>query len=258
MTNDWWLQISTICIVINLAHTNYSISDSRKDPLSVALSSLHSDIDYCSHVQWYCFNSSTRGYDCKHIYNDFIFCTDQGPLLQTGFCATYSGYTGLLSVTDCLYFQLKGFNITSSGYIPLPGTLTRLNDSMCAPMNRRGIVCSDCVNGFGPSVNSFGYRCITCTGVWYGTPLYIVLQLVPMTILIILIFQVRLTSAPMTSFTMYSQFIVTAVDLAHYDHTFRMLLFDVNGDLRLDAKIVHTFYGVFNLDFFIMPFPRSV
>ena len=264
MANDWWLHIFVaFCTAINLTHTiitNYSISDLRKDFRSVALglSSPHSDIDHCSHAQWYCFNSSTRDlHDCKHIYDDFIICTDQGPLLQTGFCATYSEYTGLLSMTDCPYFQLKGFNITSPGYIQLPGTLTELNDSMCTPMNRRGIVCSDCVSGFGPSVNSFGYRCIPCTGVsGYGVLLYIVFELVPMTILylIILIFQVRLTSAPMTSFTMYAQFIVTAVDLSRYDSTFKTLILD-NGDLRLDAKIVNSFYGVFNLDFFhyVMP-----
>ena len=257
---DWWLLISALFSVIKLILStvpNNGISDLRIDPKSVALSSLQVGIDQCSHIQWYCFNSSTRDYDCKHIYNDLITCTDRGPALQTGFCATYSEYTELLSLTDCPYFQLNGFNITSSGYINLPGTLTELNDSMCAPMNRRGIVCSDCISGFGPSVNSFGYRCIRCSSVWYGILLYTVLELVPMTVLylIILIFQVRLTSAPMTSFTMYAQFIVTAIDLARYDSTFKMLLFDINGELRLDAKIIHTLYGVFNLDFFHYAIP---
>ena len=251
MAYDWWLQTFMI-IVIKIAHAvviNYSISDSGKDfQPDVTLTTLSSDISLCSHVQWYCFNSSTRDLDCKEIYNDLIICTATGPALQTGFCATYSEYTELLSITDCPYFQLKSFNITCSGYIQLPGNLTELNDSMCAPMNRRGIVCSDCMSGFGPSVNSFGYRCIRCTSVWYGVLLYTVLELVPMTILylIILIFQVRLTSASVTSFTMYAQFIVTAVDLARYDSTFKELMLDINGELRLDAKVVHTLYGVFN------------
>ena len=254
MAYSWLLQTFMI-IVIKVTHAvsiNYSsISDSRNDlQLGVTL-------NQCSHVQWYCFNSSTRDYDCKHIYNSLITCTDRGPALQTGFCATYSEYTELLSIIDCPYFQLNGFNITSSGYINLPGTLTELNDSMCAPMNRRGIVCSDCISGFGPSVNSFGYRCIHCSSVWYGILLYTVLELVPMTVLylIILIFQVRMTSAPMTSFIMYAQFIVTVIDLARYDSTFKMLLFDINGELRLDAEIIHTLYGVFNLDFFRYAIP---
>ena len=118
-----------------------------------------------------------------------------GPALQTGFCATYSECTELLSITDCPYFQLNVFNITFSGYINLPDTLIELNDSMCAPLNRRGIVCSDCISGFGPSVNSFGYRCIRCSSAWYGILLYTVLELIPMTVLY-LIFQIRLTSAP--------------------------------------------------------------
>ena len=57
--------------------------------------------------------------------------------------------------------------------------------------------------------------------------------------LIILILQVRLTSAPMTSFIMCTHFIVTAIDLARYDSSFKKLLFNTdNGELRLDAKIV--------------------
>jgi hypothetical protein len=254
MTNDWWLQTFMI-IIIKVAHAVAincsSISDSRNDLKPAVF------LNQCSHVQWYCFNSSTRDFDCKHIYNDLITCTDSGPALQTGFCVTYSEYTYLLSITDCPYFQLNGFNITSYGYINLPGTLAEINDFMCAPMNRRGIVCSDCVSGFGPSVNSFGYKCIQCSSIWYGILLYTVLELVPMTILylIVLIFQIRLTSAPMTSFTMYAQFIVTAIDLARYDSTFKTLLFDINGELRLDAKIIHTLYGVFNLDFFHYAIP---
>ena len=26
---------------------------------------------------------------------------------------------------------------------------------MCGPLNRKGLVCSECANGFGPSVTSF-------------------------------------------------------------------------------------------------------
>jgi hypothetical protein len=113
MTNDWWLQTFMI-IIIKVAHAVAincsSISDSRNDLKPAVF------LNQCSHVQWYCFNSSTRDFDCKHIYNDLITCTDSGPTLQTGFCATYSEYTELLSITDCPYFQLNGFNITPSEY----------------------------------------------------------------------------------------------------------------------------------------------
>ena len=255
MADNWSSLITAILIVVNLTSTTVTSNKSHisKDlQLPVVLSTLSPGIDQCSHIQWFCFNSTTRGYDCNHIYGGLIMCTDSGPSLQTGFCATYSEYTGLLSVTDCPYFELKSFNITYTGYIQLPSTLTKLNNSMCTPLNRRGIVCNDCVNGFGPSVNSFGYKCVNCNSVWYGVLLYLVLEVVPMTILylVILILQVRLTSAPMTSFIMYAQFIVIAIDLARYDSSFKKLLFNTdNGELRLDAKIVHTLYGVFNLDF---------
>ena len=245
--HDSWLVRAAITFIIFTSAIK-NITSSRKSNI---LSTLHPNIDPCSQTKWFCFNTSTRSYDCQNIYRDLIICTSRGPALQAGFCATYNEYTGLLSVTDCPYFQIKLYNITPSGYIELPGTLTELEDSMCGPLNRRGIVCSECMSSYGPSVNSFGYRCVYCTGVWYGIPLFLALKLVPITILylIILIFQVQLTSPPMTSFTMYAQFIVTAVDLGRYDSSFKKLAFNDNGEFRLDVKIVHTLYGVFNLDF---------
>ena len=170
MADNWSSLITAILIIINLTSTTVTSNKSHisKDlQLPVVLSTLSPGVDQCSHIQWFCFNSTTRGYDCNHIYNCLITCTDSGPSLQTGFCATYSEYTGLLSVTDCLYFELKSFNITYTGYIQLPSTLTKFNDSICTPLNRRGIVCNDCVNGFGPSVNSFGYKCVNCNS--YGS-----------------------------------------------------------------------------------------
>jgi hypothetical protein len=66
----------------------------------------------------------------------------------------------------------------------LPRNLSQLNDYMCSPLNRKGHLCSECADGFGPSVTSYGYTCVNCTGAWYrDVPLFLLLELTPITIL---------------------------------------------------------------------------
>ena len=156
-------------------------------------SSLDPDTELCSYnQQWFCFSSTAKTYNCVSGDHSHISCSGSGPLLELGCCTTCSEDTGLVTVTKCpQYFRVLGHNVSTDGHtIQLPKTLAELNDSMCGPMNRKGIACSECIDGFGPSVTSFGYICINCTDAWYRVPLFLVLLFVPITVfyLIILIF----------------------------------------------------------------------
>ena len=107
-----------------------------------------------------------------------IQCTEEGPVLQFGYCATYNDDTKLLSITNCPHYQPNGYNLSPSGQIVLPRNLSQLNDYMCGPLNRKGLVCSECADSFGPSVTSFGHKCANCTDAWYGVPLFLVVEFV--------------------------------------------------------------------------------
>ena len=239
----------------------YHIVYNDDPPHSVKLttSSASRDPD-CSHSQqWFCFNPTTKTYSCLHGSDSYLRCSEYGPLLKLGYCATYSDDTGLLTIAKCPYFQInsKGYNVTITGdgyYIYLPKILAELNESMCGPMNRKGIVCSECIDGFGPSATSIGCRCANCTSdPWYRVPLFIVFLFGPITIfyLFILTFQISMSSPPTPCFIMYAQ--VTVMSLYFVDRSklqSAQATFYDSGNLRLDAKIVFTLYGIFNLDFF--------
>ena len=129
---------------------------------------------------------------------------------------------------------------------------------MCGPLNRKGLVCSECSDGFGPSVTSFGYKCANCTDAWYGVPLFLVVEFVPITVfyLIILVFQISVTSAPMPCFVMYAQCIVITFYMCLFsEFTLRQVIFADLVNLGLDMKIIATLYGVLNLDFFSLILP---
>lgn len=180
--------------------------------------------------------------DCQ-VWYDYMKCTaNQSVLLRIGHCMTHKEGEGTYAM-ECPYFQLKGHELAGEqGYIKLPNNISELNDYMCGPMNRQGLLCKDCVGGFGPSVTSIGYQCTNCTGVWYGVPSYLVQQLVPITLfyLIILIFRIHLASAPMTCFIMYSQLRGIEVIFAPMSEIVCRPAFKINA----------AFYGIWNLDFF--------
>ena len=188
---------------------------------------------------------------CSNYYNTF-HCWTGEPTLKAGYCATYNNDTKLVSLLNCPYFQPNGYNSTTAGTVLLPRNLSQLNDYMCGPLNRKGLVCSECADGFGPSGTPFGYRCVNCTDTWYGVPLFLFLEFVPITAfyVIILAFQISVTSAPMPCFIFCSQLIVIAFysNNIHVLHEQNKLLITDQWDIRLDMKIVFTLYQALNLD----------
>ena len=160
---------------------------------------------------------------------------------------TYKEETSMISVSFCPYFELSGHNISQPGFISLPDNISELNDYMCGLMNRKGIVCSECIDGYGPSVTSPKFRCSDCTNTRYGVPLYLLLELVPVTVfyLIVLIFQLNITSAPMTSFVLYSNIILIAVNFNVVNHDQSQALW----------TIFALSYGIWSLDFFRYAIP---
>ena len=175
-----------------------------------------------------------------------ITCANQRAQLGYNWCVTYDN-EATISVSFCTYFELSNYNISEPGFISLPDNISELNDYICGSMNRKGVVCSKCIDGYGPSVTSTKFKCSDCSNAWYGVPLYLLLELVPVTLfyIIVLIFQLNLTSAPMISFVLYSNIILLAIHLN-----------TINLDqLQALQKILALSYGIWSLDFFRYAIP---
>ena len=198
---------------------------------------------------WFFYNATTKRCECysSPSTDNIVKCTKQGALLRFGYCMTHTEEEGFF-VSLCEYFKLSSFeNVTKEdNYIVLPNNTSELNDFMCGPLNRKGRLCSECRDGFGPSVTSIGHTCSNCTDVWYGLPLYLFLEFVPITVfyVIVLCFKVHITSAPMVAFVFYCQIIVSTFLIISNRY-----LFDTTYTYKF-MKILITFYGIWNLDFF--------
>ena len=187
-----------------------------------------------------------------------VMCMDsRGVFLSIGHCLTYESGKGVYEF-KCPYFLLEGHQVSEyePGYISLSNNISELNDYICEPMNRKGFLCEECIDGFSVSMTSLGHRCSNCTDAWYGIPLYLVTELVPVTAfyLLLLVFQIHLTSAPMTSFILYCQSVmyVIAIDRPPpLERVIPQLQRDKSFLLNLNLFL----YGPWNLDIlrYILP-----
>lgn len=196
------------------------------------------------------FLYNSRLDDCECIQVSSVRCfSDNEAFLDFSSCMTHEEAEGTF-IGFCLSFRVHGRNVTDRVYLGLPGNVTELNDYMCGVMNRRGIVCSECLEGFSPAITSFGFQCSNCTNAWYGVPLFLLLEFVPSTIfyLIVVAFGFSVTSAPMTSFVLYSQL------AAHLFTAFTVLTAVVENEygngMIYFIKVITSLYGIWNLDFF--------
>ena len=120
---------------------------------------------------------------CPAYYGDWyqFKCTRNNVKLSVGYCMTVDDNQALF-VTKCPYFQLEGHNVSDPRNFKLPDNISELNDYMCGPMNRKGFLCEECIDGFAVSFTSMGHKCSNCTDVWYGIPLYLLIELAPITV----------------------------------------------------------------------------
>lgn len=207
--------------------------------------------DHCP--PWYFYNTTSEKCECfsNPSTDGIVQCTEKGVLLSFGICMTFNKDKGF-SVGPCNYFTLSKYNHSTKGnYITLPRSVSELNDYMCTPLNRKGDMCSQCIDGYGPSVTSMMYTCKECPDLYLLRLLgYFLLEcgLITVFFFVILLLRLNLTSAPMMAFVLYSQF-------QGFLYSYINKLYVLDYRVSLYWRILMVFYGIFNLDFgrFIIP-----
>ena len=237
-----------VCM-LSLASSVYSKEEAEQEREIVA-----STQDQCP--PWFLYNSTLKDCQCFQEDNPLnnVMCTEDGALLAFGWCMTYDEESGGTFLGLCPSFMVSSRNVSRRLFITLPSNVSELNDYMCRPLNRKGLICSECIDGFAPSVTSIGYQCANCTGAWYGVPLYLLLQFVPVTVfyLFVLYFQINMTCAPLTGFILFFQLVA----LTYEQHDpLRLIITHEYSFTQQYFGILASLCGICNLDFFYYIIP---
>ena len=91
---------------------------------------------------------------------------DQEALLIAGFCMSYDDTINDTLAGRCP-FSYHHPNVQRF-YITLPNDTSELNSFMCSGLDRTGLLCSQCQQGFGPAVLSHRRECVKCLDKRYG------------------------------------------------------------------------------------------
>ena len=183
-------------------------------------------------------HSSPRGFICEK------------QLLPIGWCMTFDESTGITSAGHCPYnLDLTGNISLSTNRLKLrvlASTGQELNAAMCEPLNREGLLCGKCKPNYGPSIYSDILQCVKCYdkySAWMWV-LYLTLETVPITLLYIaiILFNIRATSPPFTSFIFHCQLIAQISILSHYEPLLKY------GSHQTLFKVTIAVLDIWNLD----------
>ena len=153
---------------------------------------------------WFHFNGSDCVCDC--LVSGVRRVGDKIEI-SNGYCATFSQRDGQYYGGPCSFFHLT--NRTNRKYTELPSDPDMLDDAMCGPYNRKGLLCGECIDGYGPAVYSYDLKCANCTVLppEYAMGAFLFLELVPGTVffLCLVFLHLNITSGPLLGYVLFCQ-----------------------------------------------------
>ena len=206
-----------------------------------------SDSDYTCPT-WFYFSNTTQRCECG-VSSGVAYCNQQTMEVEIWFyyCATFSGQEGVFYAGLCPYSNK--FNHSNTPYSLLPSDPDLLNEAMCGPYNRKGLLCGECIDGYGPGVYTLDRKCVNCSKLSMSSAicLYLLVEFVPVLLffLCITVFRLDLTSGPMLWYVMFCQVLFCCLNMLPtrlYDNI-------VHSHVPLLVSVVLTISEFWNLDF---------
>jgi len=190
---------------------------------------------------------------CGRSYPDIIQCNGTAIFLQMGYCVTLDARDDTIVAGYCI-LTAKSSMITSPAvlnavYKPVSVNISILNQSLCHVHGRTGDLCGRCAAGHYPLAYSYSLTCIPCPNAKLNWLKYIMAAYLPLTAfcVIILFFKVHITSSHLFAVIYYCQVLSTPCLLQLILTTFP---WHFNYKLVRLLKLLASFYGIWNLDFF--------
>ena len=183
------------------------------------------------------------------VTNQYILCEYE--LVVVGVClTTLNNDSDIALYGFCPYITASKIDeqLGHDNYYHIEFDFSNLTEQTCGPLNRKGMLCSECLEGYGPAVYAFGNECLKCHGSVYGRwALYLFVVLFPITVfyIFVIIFNVHAVSPPFTAFVLYCQIFVT-IDRIQMPSPSRYTSKYHSPTMLLLAR---TLSGVWNLDF---------
>ena len=169
---------------------------------------------------WFYHNNTTHQCECGSLLGDMFRCNqlEKRAQIANGFCATSTEQEGLYYAGHCPFGHTE--NNTNRMFSELPSDPDRLNEVMCGPYNRKGLLCGECIDGYGPAVFSPYQKCENCSklSTGFAVSLYLLLELTPITLLFVcvVVFRLSITAGPLLWYVLFCQVYIFTLQINLY------------------------------------------
>ena len=237
-------------VILLLALAIESAGKSRHEQLSNKISQCSSD-SKCP--TWFTCNSQNHC-QCGNRHSGAIACNNeaQNSAILVCHCVTYSPKSRLTFAGS--YFYNCNFHHQKGGGNRLYNQLPKqpevlINNSVCAPFHRTGLLCGDCEDEYSPQVLSYNLSCVKCPDGHKNWWKYGLAAFVPLTFfyMFIVIFSINVTSSHLHGVVWFSQIISMPAFVRIVLH-----VFDINNNSGqlITTKVFFAFFSFWNIDFF--------
>ena len=198
------------------------------------------------------FYYSNTSHQCECGVSIGVQCNQQERKAEVALyhCVTTAEQEGQYYVGLCP-FAHTAMNHTNRMLSELPSDPDQLNDVMCGPYNRRGLLCGQCICGYGPGVNQFYLKCANCSNMptVLAVGLYLLVELVPSTLFFIcvIIFHINITAGPLLGYVLFCQAFTLYCQI--FVPTYVNIVSHVSAPLRVLLQISLTLSAFWNLSF---------
>ena len=188
---------------------------------------------------------------CGVYPNNLIKCNGTRTFIQDYNCLGYDDEKGIVVVGKCPQHFNNSQTLGSGGmlYRLIASDMHQLNNETCRTLNKTGFLCGTCLPDHYPLAYSFTTNCIPCPTANINWLWYIMAAYLPLTVFyfFILFFKVNTTHSHLLPLVIFCQALSMPIMYRAIDAEIRA---DYNTLLLRMAKVIFSFYGVWNLDFF--------
>ncbi len=180
------------------------------------------------------------GMDCSQLLNTTA--------ILTGYCLTLDKTRNEELFGACPYNS----NDSLLTFLNVPEDVLQLDEVMCAPLNRTGVMCSECKPGLGPALFSKFRECKKCLSSWLGWIVLLVRFVFPSTLfcVLIIILQINIGSPALNLFVFAAQLVDNLLNNNPFILNRHVLSKGYTGE-----EFVADIYGLFSLNFFNFAIP---
>ena len=199
--------------------------------------------------------------ECANSIDGIIYCdSSKDVFIKSQYCMSLYDDLGEEVVGRCPYTYLK-FNDPSIANIGLyykaPNETNELEYALCDGLNRRGLFCGKCKEGYGYPMYPNFIECVECHPkdyIWNWV-LFTVVSFGPLTLFLIVVICLRINAAsvPMNTFILISQVITQPPFARGFINTINDSF--LPNSAKVFMRFLHSLYGIWNLDFFVAMIP---